>query len=80
MFSGLNHLASSQSKQFNELVFVRVYQSRQDGISDSLVESVAQQLSIDVTKTKELLASILHVSKQAVYYNCETIEMVKRLY
>jgi hypothetical protein len=74
---GLIYFAGAQSKTFVEQVFVRVYQTRLDGINDSLLESVAGQLTIDKTKSSDLLQSVLHISKQAVYYNCEAPETVQ---
>lgn len=77
---GLVHFSSSQSKQFVEQVFVRVYQTRLDGIGNTLLESVSSQLSLDKTKTLELLNSVLFICKQAVFYNLDSTEMVGKLF
>lgn len=78
--SGLANLSSKQSKQFLEQVFIRVYQSRLDGIGNTLLESVSSQLELDKTKTLDLLNSMLFVCKQAVFYNLDSTEMVAKLF
>jgi hypothetical protein len=74
--SELFSLLESSSSQFVDQVFLRVYQTRLDGINSSLVESVSNQLEIDVKKGRQLLESIFELEKQAVYYNVDEKEKV----
>ena len=69
-------LLNSSSPQFLEQVFLRVYQTRLDGVNSSLIDSVSNQLEIDSKKGASLLETILEISKQAVYYNLSEKETV----
>ena len=69
-------LLNSSSPQFLEQVFLRVYQTRLDGVNSSLIDSVSNQLEIDSKKGASLLENILEISKQAVYYNLSEKETV----
>jgi RNA binding exosome subunit len=76
MSSELFSLLESSSSQFVDQVFLRVYQTRLDGINASLVESVSNQLEIDTKKGRQLLESIFELEKQVVYHNVDEKEKV----
>eukprot|EP01080_Neovahlkampfia_damariscottae_P006314 gene6314-10321_t len=73
-------LLNSSPPQFLEQVFLRVYQTRLDGVNSSLIDSVSTQLDVDEKKGTVLLETILEISKQAVYYNFSEKETILKLF
>lgn len=80
----LFYISRAPSKKFIDQVFIRLYQTRNDGILPSFVSGVAQQLKHEdipnetehVENTKVMLQSILYVIRQAVYHQVSNEQQV----
>jgi hypothetical protein len=87
--SSLELLAQAPSKTFVETVFFRVFQTRQDGFTNSFILSVAQPLfgantEQEVTleqqqQTHECLESILYLIQQTVFHGYHSFDSAEQI-
>jgi hypothetical protein len=90
--SSLILLTQAPSKAFVEQVFLRVFQCRQDGFSNSFIESVAQELFASTftnkeqkatleqkQQTHECLEAILFVVQTAIFHNLYSLDNAEEM-
>ena len=87
--SSLELLENAPSKAFVETLFVRVFQTRQDGFTNSFILSVAQALygvnaeeEVSIAqeqKAHECLEAILFLIQQSVFHNLHALDNADKL-